>query len=295
MTTTNKKKSSSDSTQNGFSLISNEKLLELYAAMLRCRMVEEQARLLTKRARRGAKNPVTVGCEAAAAGVLLDLRAEDALAAGPGDVASAFVKGVPLRALIAGLSAAPFEVCEPRNVLPPCAEQATRLALATGVALAAKQRKNGALAVVFYDGLADTPEPWQETMRFAGLHALPILYVCWNKRPERDLYLEAEQWGFPGIAVDGHDVVGVYRVASEAVAHARRGNGPTLIECKTGFPAGYGGGLFAGASDAIRNMEAYLAGKGLFNGSQKRKVIAAFSRELAAASRQNRKPARSQR
>lgn len=295
MTTNSKKKSSADSTQNGFSLISNKKLLELYAAMLRCRMVEEQARTLAQKAGRGTMSAVTMGCEAAAAGVLLDLRKEDTLAAGPGDVATAYVKGVPLRALIGGPDARPFQGYGPRNVLPPCAEQGTRLALATGVALAAKQQKKGALAVVFYEGAAETPEPWRETLRFAGLHALPILYVCWNKRPKRDLYREAERFGFPGIAVDGHDVVGVYRVASEAIAHARRGNGPTLIECKTGFPAGYGGGLFTGASDAIRNMEVYLTGKHLFRSAEKGKIVGAFKRDLTAAVRQSRKQVQGQR
>lgn len=279
--------------QNGFSLISNEKLLELYAAMLRCRMLEEHARTLARKARRGAKNAVIVGCEAAAAGVLLDLRTDDALAAGPGDVAAAYVKGFPVRALIEGMSAASFKGYEPRNVLPPCAEPVTRLALATGVALSAKQQKESALAVVFYEGATETAKDARETMRFAGAYALPILYVCWNKRPERDLYLEAEGLGLPGIAVDGHDVVGVYRVASEAIAHARRGNGPTLIECKTGFEAGHGGGLFSNGSDAIRNMEAYLAGKGLFREAKKQKIVDAFKRELAAAGIRNRKPVRS--
>lgn len=281
MTARSKKKSfAAAKVQNGFSLITDEKLLSLYASMVRLRMVEQYARAQSRSRARGFD---LTGREAAAAGVLLDLGRDDAMAIAPGDVATAIVKGVPLRSVIAGFHDANWAGYAPRRVLPGCADIATRLALATGAAAGARQRKEASLAVVFYDGAAPAPASWLAPMRFAARHALPILYICWNRRPTRDLYREADHCGFPGIAVDGHDAVAVYRVASEAIAHARRGNGPTLIECKSGFSAGYGGGLFDGASDAIRNMEAYLSGKGLFHAAAKRKIVADFRRELAAA------------
>lgn len=286
MTSRSKKKSTAAAqVQNGFSLITNEKLLSLYGSMLRSRMVERHARA---QSRPGGKNAVSTGREAAAAGVLLDLRRDDALILGPADVAAAHVKGVPLRSLIAGLGDPAWAGHAPRRVLPACADIATRLALACGAAATARQQKEASLVVVFYDASAPAPASWLQSMRFAARHCLPILFVCWNTRPTRDLYREAERCGFPGIAVEGHDSVAVYRVASEAIAHARRGNGPTFIECKSGFPAGFGGGLFDNAADAIRNMEAYLAGKGLYQAEAKRKIVAAFGMELAAAAGKSR-------
>jgi TPP-dependent pyruvate/acetoin dehydrogenase alpha subunit len=267
------------SVQNGFSLISNEKLVALYCAMLKCRMLEERARQAGKSGSRQA----AAGREAAVAGVLLDLGPEDALATWPGDRIAAFIKGVPLGELVASRGAAGYAGHAPRGVLPDCAEPATRLALATGVALAAKGTKQPQLVVVFYDGEAKTPEPWRESLRIAGRHALPVIYVCWNRRPEWDLYLEAEGFGFPGIAVDGSDVVAVYRVACEAIAHARRGNGATLIECKAGLRFDAEDARGGDGGDPLVKMERYLDRKGLFSEDIRGKAAAGFRAELAAA------------
>jgi TPP-dependent pyruvate/acetoin dehydrogenase alpha subunit len=64
--------------------------------------------------------------------------------------------------------------------------------------------------------------------------------------------LKKKGYAFPSISVDGNDVVAVFRVASEAIAHARKGHGPTLIECP-----------LENSGDPIQNMEKYLIRKGL--------------------------------
>jgi TPP-dependent pyruvate/acetoin dehydrogenase alpha subunit len=85
---------------------------------------------------------------------------------------------------------------------------------------------------------------WHEALNFAGVHRLPIIFVLENNLwaesvPVRlqtlveDLSVKAEAYGFPGVSVDGNDVVAVYGAARQAVERARRGEGPTLIECKT--------------------------------------------------------------
>jgi pyruvate dehydrogenase E1 component alpha subunit len=86
--------------------------------------------------------------------------------------------------------------------------------------------------------------------------------------------LKTEACAFPAIAVDGSDAVAVYRVAHEAIAHARMGHGPTLIECLTDG---------SNPADPILNMEKYLIRKGLFTEELKTEVIGGFSRELDAA------------
>src|SRR5260370_23864196 len=85
---------------------------------------------------------------------------------------------------------------------------------------------------------------WHEALNFAGVYKLPIVYIVQNnlwaesvslkqQTAVEDLSIKAQAYGFPGITVDGNDVVAVYRVTREAIHRARTGGGPTLIECKT--------------------------------------------------------------
>ncbi|MEA2520788.1 MAG: 2-oxoisovalerate dehydrogenase component alpha subunit, partial [Actinomycetota bacterium] len=85
---------------------------------------------------------------------------------------------------------------------------------------------------------------WHEGLNFAGVHRLPVVFVCENNRyaisvPQskqmaiEDVAVRAEGYGFPGIVVDGNDVLACYAAMAEAHDRARRGEGPTLIECKT--------------------------------------------------------------
>ena len=83
--------------------------------------------------------------------------------------------------------------------------------------------------------------------------------------------------------VDGDDAVAVYRVATEAIAHARRGGRPTLIECKPWPLADAQPGKRRKPTDPISNMETYLTRKGLFDKKFKSAVTTAFRRELNAA------------
>jgi len=260
------------SIQNGFSLISNE----------------ERTRILRKKFKlQGIA--AAMGQEAAAVGVILNLGTEDTIAPLPGDVIASFIKGVPLNEIFAGLRAPVPMGHAPLHVLPSCSSLATQLALAAGVALAGKMEKNNRITAVFCGDMVPLPEPCQEAMRFAGVHRLPILYVCWNSRPEADIALETKACVFPCMTVDGNDAVAVYRVASEAITHARKGNGPTLIECKTGFDSGPADEQPQGAADPLLNMEKYLTRKGLFSDESKRQVAAGFGRELDSAGKSARK------
>ena len=121
-------------------------------------------------------------------------------------------------------------------------------------------------------------------MRIAGKRNLPILLVCHNDT-DVDICQQAEDCGFPGVTVDGDDAVAVYRVATEAIAHARRGSGPTLIECKPWPLAAPSIGRRSKPIDPILNMETYLVRKGLFDKKFKSAVVAAFRRELDDATR----------
>jgi TPP-dependent pyruvate/acetoin dehydrogenase alpha subunit len=256
---------------NGFSLISNEKLHGLYAAMLKCRMLAERSHVLFKQNKVSGKQ-FAAGREAAAVGVAIDLHPEDTIAPLTGDPIRYVIHSLPLEALFGRL----FQPVAPSPGI------AARLKVVTEAAVANKINKTQKISVVFSAG---DSSPWHEAMSFAGLHSLPMIFVSWNalplEAPIRGLQtkakgagLKTKSCGFPAITVDGNDAVAVYRVAHEAIAHARMGDGPSLIECQSDGSK---------SADPILNMEGYLAGKGLFTEGFKAEVTDRFRRELDAA------------
>jgi 2-oxoisovalerate dehydrogenase E1 component alpha subunit len=114
---------------------------------------------------------------------------------------------------------------------------------AVGIAYAAKLRGTGELAVTSMGEGSTSQGDWHEAMNFAGIHRLPVIFMVENNRyaisvPIRlqmaveDVAVRAEGYGFPGVVVDGSDVLACYEAGREAVRRARAGEGPTLIECK---------------------------------------------------------------
>jgi 2-oxoisovalerate dehydrogenase E1 component alpha subunit len=121
---------------------------------------------------------------------------------------------------------------------------ATQLLHAAGVALASKQRKEDAVTTVYFGEGSSSQGDTHEAMNFAGIHKLAVLFVCENNGyaisvpQSRQMAIanvadRAAGYGFPGVVVDGNDVLACYDVARQAVERARRGEGPTLIEAKT--------------------------------------------------------------
>jgi len=107
---------------------------------------------------------------------------------------------------------------------------------------------------------------------FVSLHPLTPRPADLKRQTRvEDIPLKTKDYAFPSIAVDGNDVVAIYRVASEAIVRARKGHGPTLIVCRRWA-----------AGDPLMNMEKYLIHKGLFNEQRKQQVAASLSRELDA-------------
>jgi TPP-dependent pyruvate/acetoin dehydrogenase alpha subunit len=279
--------------EKGFSLIPNEKLRALYAAILQCRILEERVRPLLPGKQRAALQGR--GREASAAGAILDLLPGDALCAPRGDLASRFLKGVALKTILSPRRKV-SDVLAPSdlrvNVFPALETFADRLDLAIRAArFGAREKK---ITVLIFDSQEAAGDAWEEALRFAATTRLPLLFVCHSRSRKADLTHQAQRCGLPGITVDEADVVAIYRVASEALAHARRGNGPTLIECsrwklRGAHRPGRSGG------DAIRNMEAYLGNKGLFSSEFKTQVVSRFKDALDEAGpkarRRGRKPA----
>jgi TPP-dependent pyruvate/acetoin dehydrogenase alpha subunit len=253
----------------GFSLISNEKLVQLYTTMLKCNLLEERIAAVKGRS-------VELRQEAATVGVIVDLLAADTLAPSKDGWMQAFVKGLSVEQ-VASVIAGGRGSYAPLNIVPPTLGLKAQLERAVLAARENKKRRNKKIVAVFCGGAGASAE-FDEAMRAAGKSRLPMLLVCHSESDAAALYLKAQEYGFPGVVVDGDDAVAVYRVFTEAVAHARRGNGPTLIEC---IPWVLPGRKAAG--NPVLNMERYLKRKGLFSRKLKTTVIAEFSSEMEKA------------
>jgi 2-oxoisovalerate dehydrogenase E1 component alpha subunit len=116
---------------------------------------------------------------------------------------------------------------------------------AVGLALAFRVKGETDIAAITFFGEGATAEgAWHEAMSFAGIHQLPVVFVCennlyaisvhWSKEvPVKDIAIKAAGYGMPGVIVDGNDIFAVYEAARDAMNRARTGGGPTLLECKT--------------------------------------------------------------
>jgi TPP-dependent pyruvate/acetoin dehydrogenase alpha subunit len=131
-----------------------------------------------------------------------------------------------------------------RGMLGANAIVGASIPLAVGAALTSKYRGEDSVAVAFFGDGASNQGIFHESLNLASVWKLPVIFAC-----ENNLYAEstpveyavaiadiadrAASYSMPGVVVDGMDVVAVYEAAGEAVARARSGDGPTLLELKT--------------------------------------------------------------
>lgn len=280
-------------------MISKEKLIELYSAMVMCRMIAERAGVLAREANLSSGLDAGLGREATIAGVAVDLLAEDTLQA-PRDVfVSHFLKGMPLDALIAGA----MRSSNGRAHVAARGDGNAFVDLETACAAAKEHKatKDGKITIAFTDTEQTHSGPLRTVLRMASRNNLPLIFVRYREvrreqeeKPKRigkwRSLADALEFGVPAIYVDGDDAVAVFRVASESIARARRRGGPTLIDCIADRSAPGGGTSSAAAgmngfADPLAIMESHLAGKGLFNRGLRRKITEGFAPELEKATR----------
>ncbi len=122
--------------------------------------------------------------------------------------------------------------------------------VATGMALAFKQRREARVAMTYFGEGSTANGQWHEAMNFAAVQKLPVVFILENNgfaySTPNDLEFavdpveRAATYGFPGVLVDGNDVEAVFEASRIAVERAREGGGPTLIECRTMRMHGHG-------------------------------------------------------
>ncbi len=179
-------------------------------------------------------------------------------------------------------------------------------AIAAGAALSAKVQRNGRVSVVFFGDGAVTRGPFHEVMNMASLWRLPLVFVCENNglaqyvRTAETMVFEsvaalAANYRMPGVCVDGNDTSAVLAAAGEAVARARRGEGPTLLELQTQRFMGHSSGdpqvyrskdevqRLREARDPMLRIEAELAAIDGF--PQRAELLAEIEAEMAEAVR----------
>jgi TPP-dependent pyruvate/acetoin dehydrogenase alpha subunit len=197
----------------------------------------------------------SAGEEAAMVGAFCDLRPDDAIAAHYRDPLVIYMmRGAKMARLVAQVlgkvggynkgRSVPFTGPVDLNVVPWVAgDLGTSLGVATGAALAFQQERSDRVCVcTFGDGTANRGD-FHENLNLAASWRLPIVYVCQHNgwaisQPATD-YLpapvanRAAGYAMPGLAVDGNDLDAVRRAMTEAIARAREGLGPSLIEART--------------------------------------------------------------
>lgn len=235
--------------------LSQDDLKRLYRGMLVIRRTEEQ---LAKSHQAGlipGACHTYVGEEAVATGVCANLRTDDVVFSTHRGHGHALAKGVTPRALIAELYGRVTGVSRGRGgsmhlFSPEVGLMGTtgivgpNILQAAGAGYTFKLLKTDRVSVAFFGDGAVSNGAFHEGVNLATVWQLPVLFVCENNMYATEIAFanatrnpevanRGTAYGLPGVGVDGNDVRAVYAVAQEAVARARAGGGPTLIECRT--------------------------------------------------------------
>jgi pyruvate dehydrogenase E1 component alpha subunit len=220
-------------------------LRRLYRTFLLARRFDERMLLLQRQGRIGTYLPAR-GHEAAVLGSVYPLRSTDWMVPVWREWAAYVWRGWPLENLIllyAGLSEGTAVPPGIRD-LPVCVPMGTHVPHAVGLACAARARREDSVVLCYFGDGASSEGICQEAMNFAGVYQAPILFVCVNNQwaisiprsrqtRAKTLAHRALAYGFPGVQVDGNDLLAMVAATREAVARARGGHGPTLIEAVT--------------------------------------------------------------
>jgi acetoin:2,6-dichlorophenolindophenol oxidoreductase subunit alpha len=202
----------------------------------------------------GAVHPY-VGQEAVAVGVCANLTNADRVTSTHRGHGHCIAKGADVKRMMAELFGRVDGYCKGKGGSMHIADFAVGmlgangivgggLPIATGAALAAQIEGKGNVAVCFFGDGAVAEGEFHEALNISSVWKLPIVFVCENNQyaannaiavqhPITDVAVRAKSYGLPGLSIDGNDVLAVRKAAGEAIERARRGDGPTLVECKT--------------------------------------------------------------
>jgi len=234
---------------------SRDTLLALHATMVLIRAFEQRVATLVLKGAFSGVGHLYVGEEAVAAGVCGALRDDDYVTSTHRGHGHCLAKGVDPSEMMAELFGRATGTCKGkggsmhiadfrRGMLGANGIVGAGLPIACGAALTAKLTGSGRVAVAFFGDGASNIGAFHESLNLAAVWKLPVIFVCENNRYGEatpvEYALSAEHvvdrapgYRMPGLMADGQDVLDVFAKAREAVAHARSGEGPVLLECET--------------------------------------------------------------
>ena len=232
-----------------------EDLARMYHTMLLIRHFEETAVAQSKLGNVIGNMHMYVGEEAVATGVCEALEREDYIASTHRCDGHLIAKGADINKMMAELMGKTSGNCGGRaGKMHQCAPEVGVLSangivgasetLATGHALYCSMFAPGRVSVAFFGDGGGNQGAFHEAMNLAAVWKLPVIFVCENNHyaistsvqtstAMGTFYQRAAGYGIPGVLVNGNDAVAVYEAAAEAVERARRGEGPSFIECDT--------------------------------------------------------------
>ncbi len=253
--------------------IDKGKYLEMYRTMVRIRGFEENVERLFAGGRIPGFVHLYIGQEAVATGVCAALREDDYITSTHRGHGHCVAKGGRVREMFAEIYGKSTGYCKgkggsmhiaavEKGILGANGIVGGGLTLVNGVAFSAQYRGTDQVAVCFFGDGASNNATFHEGVNLASVWNLPVVFVCENNGfgmsvPQKhhqkinDVAERAGAYGIPGVVIDGNDIMCVYETAREAVSRARRGLGPTLIECKTFRHKGH----FQGDADVYRDQE----------------------------------------
>jgi pyruvate dehydrogenase E1 component alpha subunit len=288
--------------------LDEEFLLEALRWMLLARLLDERATTLQRQGRWGVFSP-GIGQEATTVGSTMPLDpARDWLVPQYRETVAYARHGWALENIAAAFMGKldGGRIPDGANVLPLQVALAAHLQHATGLAWGLKLQKKDAVVMAHVGEGASSEGDFHEALNLAGVVKAPVVFVLvnnnWAISTPRALQsaapsfaLRAEGYGFPGVEVDGNDVLAVYDAAFDAVSRARAGEGPTLIECvtyrmsfhnTTDNPKLYQDMAEweeAAKRDPITRVEKYLASLGLWDEKRAEEMRHSVVEEIDAA------------
>ncbi|HEX9122597.1 MAG TPA: thiamine pyrophosphate-dependent dehydrogenase E1 component subunit alpha [Actinomycetota bacterium] len=236
--------------------LGTEDLLSLYRTIVAARLCDEAAFRLNRQGKAPFVVPVSghEGCQVGTAWALQ--RGRDIWLPYYRDVAVVLTAGMTPKDIFLGLFAKADDPSSAGrqmpshwgsrrlNIISHSSPIGTQIPHAAGIAYAVKYRNEDAVVAYWFGEGATSEGDWHEGLNFSGIHKLPVVWVCENNQyaisvtqkkqmAVQDVADRAAGYGFPGVVVDGNDVLACYGAMRTAVERARAGEGPTLIEAKT--------------------------------------------------------------
>ncbi len=296
--------------------LTREQLLDIYYYLRLTRSLEERIGILYRQGKIMGGVYLSTGQEAVSIGAAYALESGDIIVPSHRDMGAHLLRGIQPREILAQYLGRVGGLTRGRDgnvhygdiqrgdvaFISPMADG---IPVATGVGLALRRQGKGRVAMTWFGEGAASRGDFHEGINLAAVLRAPVVFMCNNNQYAYstpltrqtlvpDISNRAAGYGIPGVVVDGNDALAVYRAAREAVGRARRGEGPTLVECKTMRMRGHSEHDDASYvprelleewrdKDPIRRLEGVLRERGILNEAGEAQVTRRIADDLEAA------------